>query len=361
MLDLELRIVRPGGFSLELACQLDAQVTGIVGPSGCGKTTLLNALAGLTRPERGRIVCDGEVLFDDAAGVDLPPEQRGLGYVFQDGRLFPHLDVQDNLRFGRARDEGGIPLARVVEVLELEPLLTRRPRGLSGGERQRVALGRALLASPRLLLLDEPLAAVDPGLSRRILGLIARVRDAFPIPVLYVTHDLAEVLSLTTTLLVIDGGRRVGLGTIDDLARDPKVLRVAADLGLDNALQVEVATQDAEGGVTRTRCGESELTLPHRPGAGTGSRWVVHLRPEDVILATADQPLIPLSARNRLEGTVQGVIEVDERVFVEVAVPAGTLRSEVTRSAVRELGLEQGRAVRCLFKTSALRWGNALQ
>lgn len=193
---------------VRVAARFDAPggLTALYGPSGVGKSSVLNMIAGLLKPDRGRIVVAGQVLFDAAAGIDLPPEQRRLGYVFQDGRLFPHLTVRDNLLYGHAggADAGPVSLDEVVGILGLGPLLARRPGGLSGGEARRVAIGRALLSRPRALLLDEPLSGVDPARREEVLSLIERLRDQFALPILYVSHDRNEVDRLARTVIQIN-------------------------------------------------------------------------------------------------------------------------------------------------------------
>ena len=202
----------PSGFALDAAFAAGDTVTALVGPSGSGKTTVLSVLAGLRRPDRGRVLLGGEPLYDSAAGVDLPPERRRVGYVFQDHLLFPHRTVRRNLLYGwRRRDRSARPpdLGRVVEVLELSHVLDRLPHTLSGGERQRAALGRALLYGPRLLLLDEPLAAVDEALRGRVLDYIEQALREWRVPTLYVTHNQAEVGRLAQEVVRLEGGRVV--------------------------------------------------------------------------------------------------------------------------------------------------------
>lgn len=212
MLELELAY-RRGDFSLELALKLDERVCAVFGPSGSGKTSLLDLIAGLRRPDAGRILLDGEPLFDSARGIDLRPEQRHLGYLFQDGALFPHLSVRGNLRYGLRRRGGGGPgLDEVVAVLGLEDLLERRPERLSGGEKQRVALGRALLSAPKLLMLDEPLASLDDGLKARILPFLSRTVAAFDVPMLYVSHSSEELRGLAERVILLEKGRISGEG-----------------------------------------------------------------------------------------------------------------------------------------------------
>ncbi len=211
MLSFDLDLQR-NGFQLQLAATLDAPVTGIFGPSGAGKSTLLALIAGLLKPTRGHITLDGTVLVDSDRGLFLPPHQRHIGLVFQDGRLFPHLDVTQNLRYGQRHltpAQRRFTLTEITTLLEIGHLLRRQPRDLSGGERQRVALGRALLYSPRLLLLDEPLSALDDALKAQILPFLQRVRDETGIPMLYVSHARQEIAALTTHLLTLEAGKLV--------------------------------------------------------------------------------------------------------------------------------------------------------
>ncbi len=212
MLELDLAY-RRGDFAMEISMKLGERVCAVFGPSGSGKTSLLDMVAGLRRPDRGRILLDGEPLFDSSMGIDLRPEQRHLGYLFQDGALFPHLSVKGNLRYGLKRRGGeGPEFDEVVATLGLEDLLERRPERLSGGEKQRVALGRALLSAPRLLMLDEPLASLDDELKRRILPFLSRIVSAFDVPMLYVSHSSAELRSLAERVILLEKGRISGEG-----------------------------------------------------------------------------------------------------------------------------------------------------
>ncbi len=206
---------RLGGFDLDVAFEGAAGITVLFGPSGAGKSLTLAAIAGEVRPDKGRITIGEAVLFDKPARIDLKPQARRVGWVFQDARLFPHLSVEGNLRYGLKRAVGASPriaFDEVAAVLGLERLLARRPRELSGGEAQRVALGRALLSQPRLLLMDEPLSALDDFLKAEILAFIERIKVAFAAPMLYVTHSRAEALRLADRIVVLDNGRVVGAG-----------------------------------------------------------------------------------------------------------------------------------------------------
>ncbi len=206
---------RQGDFTLDIAFRTDSRATALFGPSGSGKTTALNAIAGLLRPERGRIVFDGRIMLDTDGDVFVPPYRRRVGYVFQDGRLFPHLTVRQNLLFGRffagrraaARRDPAMTLDNVVGLLGIEHILARRPANLSGGERQRVAIGRALLSEPCMLLMDEPLAALDGPRKTEILSVLERLRDVAGVPILYVSHDVAEVSRIANNVIVLENGR----------------------------------------------------------------------------------------------------------------------------------------------------------
>jgi molybdate transport system ATP-binding protein len=207
-----------GTFEVNAAFQGDSGVTALFGPSGSGKTSIVAMIAGLSRPDRGRIAVGGEVLFDSTQDVDMPPHRRGVGYVFQDGRLFPHLSVARNLDYGRwmsgkARDQAQVK--HVTELLDIGHLLKRRPGALSGGERQRVALGRALLMQPRLMLLDEPLASLDAARKSEILPYFQRLRDETKLPMIYVSHDPNEVKALASRVVLLDDGRVKAAGGIE--------------------------------------------------------------------------------------------------------------------------------------------------
>jgi molybdate transport system ATP-binding protein len=204
-------VLRQGDFTLELHERLDVLVVALFGPSGSGKTTALEAIAGLRRPGAGVIEVGGRELFSSARRIDLPARARGIGYVPQDSVLFPHMNVRKNILYGAGRG-GGIPLQRVLEILEIDSLIDRDVPSLSGGERQRVALARALMSSPTLLLLDEPLAALDLSLRRRIVPCLRRIRDELGVPMAYVSHDAGEVRAIADHVIVLDRGRTVAAG-----------------------------------------------------------------------------------------------------------------------------------------------------
>ncbi|MEW6750490.1 MAG: molybdenum ABC transporter ATP-binding protein [Candidatus Latescibacterota bacterium] len=343
-------------FRLEVDLTCRYPVTAVFGPSGAGKTSLLNMVAGLMRPDEGVIRIDDVCLFSSAEGIDLPPERRRIGYVFQDDLLFPHLSVEANLRYGYDR----LPASgrrfdpeRVVELLEVGPLLHRLPRHLSGGERQRVALGRALLASPRLLLMDEPLASLDQGLKSRIIPYLRHIRSDLGIPILYVSHSVAEILELTGQVVVLDQGRVAGHGDFFRLAHLPQVLPLIEAQGIENVLQAEVVACDAHAGVTRVRCCEREWKIPYcdRP---PGRRLFIGVRAEDVVLCRRRPE--GLSVRNAVPGRIFGLSQAGTThlVYVDVGV---RMVVKVTPESASELGLAVGDDVVCLVKTHSIRIG----
>jgi molybdate transport system ATP-binding protein len=221
VLKFECRHRYQGGFSIEINLEIDVRFTALFGPSGSGKTSILSMIAGLTRPQYGRISVAGQTLLDTASGRCPPPEARNVGVVFQDSLLFPHLTVNSNLRYGarwRKQPRRSVDFERVIEVLEIEKLLGRYPYNLSGGERQRVALGRALLSGPELLLMDEPLASLDAPLKARVLAYLERVVSEWNVPTLFVTHEHAEVLRAADNVVLIEHGRLLGSGPVEKLA-----------------------------------------------------------------------------------------------------------------------------------------------
>ena len=217
MLDVDVE-KKLGNFSVAARFQASSGVTALFGPSGSGKTTIVNMIAGLLKPDKGSIILDETVMFDAAADINVPPYRRSIGYVFQEGRLFPHLSVRQNLDYGRrmsGRPRDPDEFARIVALLDIGPLLDRRPRLLSGGERQRVAIGRALLMRPRLLLLDEPLASLDAGHKREILPHLIRLRDVSNVPMVYVSHTAAELRLIATNAVRVEGGQVTAIGGLE--------------------------------------------------------------------------------------------------------------------------------------------------
>ena len=342
--------LRRGAFTLETAFRAGPGLTALFGRSGSGKTTVIDLIAGLARPDRGRIVVGGETLVDTERGLRLPVHRRRLGVVFQDARLMPHLNVRHNLTYGRffaGRRSGPIAFDAVTDMLGIGHLLERRPAGLSGGERQRVAIGRALLAGPRLLLMDEPLAALDEARKAEILPYIERLRDEAGLPIVYVSHSVAEVARLANTVVVLEAGRVAACGPAEAILRRADLVPGhEAEAGA--LLDMHVAAHDAPAGLTRLAGQVGELLVPllARP-VGTALRVRVPAR--DVLVAT--QVPVGLSARNVLPGTVTGLAEVGRAVMVEIACNGVTIAARLTGAAVRELALAPGRPVFAVIKS----------
>ena len=351
---LRVKVDLPG-FALEVSEILDISgITVLFGPSGSGKSTLLRAIAGFVRPVAGRIARGDEVWFDSAAGIDVAPYRRPVGFMFQEDRLFTHLSVAGNLAFAEKRRRAGsaaMDRDAVIAALDLEALLPRRVAGLSGGERRRVALGRTLLAAPRLLLLDEPLTGLDRERKADILPYLENVPRQFHMPTLYVSHDIDEVASLADDMLVLSGGRVQMHGSaaavLDRLDLQPLTGRFEAGV----LVECRVTRHDRRLHLTHVALGEDVLALPLIDRVPAGASVRLRIRARDVALAT-ERP-VGLSIRNVLPGTVSDVVADSEPGFAEVRVELGAahIRARVTQAAVEELRLAPGRPVFALVKS----------
>lgn len=355
MATLELDItVRHGAFALSTRHALELTgITALFGPSGSGKTTLLRTIAGLERAAQGRVVFDGTVWQDGSRR--MPPHRRRIGYVFQDGRLFPHLTVAENLRFALRRavsdpSRTRIELADAVTALALAPLLDRRPSSLSGGEQQRVAIGRALLTNPRLLLMDEPLSALDVGRKREIIPYIEKLPAAFDVPVLYVTHNVDEVARLASHVVLLNDGRIGAHGTVAEIFERLDLSIYAG--GRETGAVLSVQVESADHGIATLRLGQQRLKVP-LASARPGERLRLRIHASDVALAT-ERPA-RLSIRNILGAEVLS-IDGDDGIHVDLllAVDGQHLRSRITRDAHEELALRPGQRVFALIKSVAL-------
>ena len=351
-------IKRWKGFKLR--AQLDAPTPGVValfGRSGCGKTTLVNIISGLLQPDEGRVELDGVILTDTRERVRVPVERRRIGYVFQDARLFPHLRVLPNLRYGLRRapqERRSIRLDEVLALLGLEPLLERRPFQLSGGERQRVALGRALLSQPRLLLLDEPLAALDAARREEVLPYLETLRDELSIPMVFVSHQLDEVLRLATHVALMEAGEIVASGTLSDISLRPELRAIVGPEAVGAVLDGVVTAVDVAHGMADVQIGRGTLHVSVAD-ARLGARMRIQLLARDIILAT--EPTRGLSVRNALEGIIIELTEdVGQAILVKIDIGAGTaVLSRVTRHATEALGLRVGMAIWVLVKAVSAR------
>ncbi len=346
---------RLGGFSLEARFRAGPGLTALFGPSGSGKTALVNLIAGLSRPRRGRIVADGEVLVDTRTGRFVPRHRRRIGYVFQEARLFPHLSVRHNLLYGRwfaPRDARRESPERVVELLGIGHLLARRPRRLSGGETQRVAIGRALLASPRLLLLDEPLAALDAARKEEILPYLERLRDESRVPIVYVSHAVGEVARLANTVVLLRDGRVGAAGPVAEILSRPELALVLGEDEAGAVIEAEVGGHDDAHYLTRLDCAAGPIAVP-RLEAEPGARVRLRIRARDVILSV--RPPDGISALNVLRGAVQELRPIGPAT-VEVRLDCGgvTILASVTLRSCEALGLVPGLRAYAIVKTVAL-------
>lgn len=354
---------RLGPFTLDVAFRAapgspgaNPGVIALFGRSGCGKTTTVHLISGLLRPDAGLVQIGDLTLFDSARGIDVPAERRRIGYVFQDARLFPHFDVLRNLRYGakRAPAEGPeVSFDEMIDLLGLAGLLTRRPRELSGGERQRVALGRALLCRPHLLLLDEPMASLDAARRDELLPYLERLRDRLSIPMVYVSHQFEEVLRLATHVALLQSGRVVAQGSVAAVSLTPELRAIVGSEALGAVVEGDIDAVDAEAGLATLRVGAGRLAL-QAEGLIRGQQVRVQLLARDLILAI--EPPRGLSVRNCLEGSLVSLRPDAGRTYLgEIDVGGPRLICQVTASATAELDLAVGRRVWVLVKTVSLR------
>jgi len=355
MLDIDIR-GRNGAFELDARLRSDRGITVLFGRSGCGKSTLVDMLAGLRKPESGHIRFGETTVFDRAANIDLAPERRRVGCVFQDARLFAHYDVRGNLEYGlkRRRSAGGpFRFDDVVELLEIGGLLQRRPATLSGGERQRVSIGRALLSQPTVMLLDEPLTSLDVASREQLIPFIERLGTELRLPVIFVSHVLDEVVRLGESMAVMSAGRIVASGTVEDIMSrlDLRPLTGRHEAGAVFAARVEA--HDDEYGLSTLRFGERQRLQVPRVELSVGDMARVRIRARDVSLALSEPT--GTSVLNAFEGTVVDSAPAGNDAQVDVMVDVGApLTARITRKSFEKLGLSPGRKVFAMIKGVAV-------
>jgi molybdate transport system ATP-binding protein len=344
-----------GRFRLDARFAAGSGLTVLFGRSGSGKTSIVNIIAGLLRPERGVVAVDGATLLDTGRGVFVPKHRRRIGYVFQEPRLFPHLSARGNLLFGRwfsPPAERRARLDEIVDLLGIGHLLDRHPAHLSGGEKQRIAIGRALLASPRLLLMDEPLAALDGRRREEILPYIERLRDEARLPIVYVTHSLGEVARLASTMVLVSDGRIEAVGPVAEIMTRLDLYPMTGRFEAGAVLELRVVGHDDAFQLTRLRGGAGDLTVA-RLDLPIGAPARVRVRSRDVILSL-ERPS-GVSALNVLAGVVAEIGAADgAAVEVRLAVGSETLLARITRRSATQLCLAPGVAVHALIKTVAI-------
>ncbi|MEH3109895.1 MAG: molybdenum ABC transporter ATP-binding protein [Agrobacterium cavarae] len=345
---------RLGSFTLDAAFSADKGVTALFGRSGSGKTSVMRIIAGLVKPDEGRIELDGAVLADRQKRIFTPAHKRRFGYVFQEARLFPHLSVEQNLHYGRWFSSAGNDVAatsQVIEMLGIGALLQRRPEKLSGGEKQRVAIGRALLSSPRLLLMDEPLAALDEARKAEIIPYLERLRDETTIPILYVSHSVSEVSRLADQVVVMKDGRIDAAGPASDILSQPAFSTYLERREAGSILSGTVEAFDAAHRLATVRLGQTALQVPAQ-SAEPGKAVRVHIPARDVMLATVRPE--GLSALNILEGHVISIALADGMALVQVAFSGTLIQSRLTSLSIERLLLKAGSPVFAIVKSAAL-------
>jgi molybdate transport system ATP-binding protein len=354
MLHVAVKKLR-GTFALDAQFELPTPgVVALFGRSGCGKSTLVNVIAGLLDADSGRVTLDDAVLLDTQRHIKMPAERRRIGYVFQDARLFPHLSVAANLKYAqkRASAPNFVSLDSIADLLDLGPIMNRHTHGLSGGERQRVAIGRALLSQPSLLLLDEPLASLDASRREEVLPYLETLRDQLAIPMVYVSHNFDEVLRLATYLVLMESGKTIARGELGQMSMNPKLRAVIGADAVGAILDGTVIGVDA-GGLTRVRVGHGELKV-QSVTCDQGARLRVQLLARDLIVATrAPQHL---SVRNALSGVITAInADEDDSDLIDIDIGGASIMARITRAATRELQLTVGTAVWALVKAVSLR------
>lgn len=342
-----------GDFSLDCQADFDDGVTAVFGPSGSGKTTLLDCIAGMTSPDTGYIRVQGDSVYSSDSGVDHAPERRRFGYVFQHGALFPHMTVSKNVMYGYALtpdSDRRVDPNEVVSLLGISHLMERTVKNLSGGERQRVALARALAASPRLLLLDEPLASLDAAHRASILTYLRHVSEQLGTPMVYVSHSLSEVMALASKTLALAAGRRVAYGPTAEVMARSDVASYADYSTLENIQEAEVVSSDPSMGTSTLRLGDTTLVGPPTT-AVPGERVTISIRAGDIILSLGVPPL--MSARNAAPSVIRDLHEVGGRVLVNLDI-SDRFVAEVTPASASELRLRSGQDVHVVIKSNSI-------
>lgn len=352
MLELDFQRTQ-GKFDLDIKCHLNAPVVGLFGASGAGKSTLLGMIAGLVKPQTGKLVLDGDYLFDSKRQIDVPMHKRRIGVVFQDSRLFPHLNIRDNLNYGfLSLKDKRFGFKQIVDLLEIGHLLAQKPHQISGGEKQRVALGRALLTSPRLLLLDEPLASLDMRLKHQILPFLRRIKDEIHIPMVYVSHAIDEILYLTSEIIMIEQGKLLAQGSFHEIIHQDNLQNIAQSLGLENVISAVIASHDDVYGSTNLALGEQYIVMP-RISAEITTPITISIPASSIALSLS--ALTGVTIQNQLKGQIVEINQVGYRLLVKINIGGSKVVAEVTSKALESLDVEVGSRVYCLIKAQAIR------
>lgn len=356
MISLDITLPRKN-FDLVIKEEFSSGITGIYGPSGSGKTSFFQAIAGLIKPTKGRILINYRSVFDTDRKINTSVAERRIGYVFQEGRLFPHLSVEKNLLYGYKKKENNLITYReVVRLLNLGQLLQSKPSQISGGERQRTALGRALLSSPEVLLLDEPFSALDAQLRNQILPFLYRIHQEVKIPILVVSHDISDLLKITDRLLILKEGRCIGHGKYTDLLRATALRRIIGTNTLVNTLEMQIKEADDRRGILTLRHEKMNQELKaafNREQVKCLSDSIVKLfvRSDDITLSNSY--VEDISVGNQIKGELMEIYNGSHIniCIVDVGIP---LSVEITSESVKRMKLAVGKPVWCLFKSVAV-------
>ena len=354
VLKADIFLERPN-FILDLQCTVSTSVTGIFGPSGAGKTTFLHALAGIQTPAKGAISIGGKEVFNTSKMIDLPPEKRNIGFVFQEARLFPHMNVTQNLKYGLKDKTDSSFFRQVTEMLRITDILKSKSSKISGGQAQRVAIGRALLSKPDLLVLDEPFSALDKNLRLHIISMLKPLFSGFNLPVLVISHDLGDLLMLTDNLLIIKAGKCIGHGNYYELIDKKEMMGEFNKSGLINAIPLKIDFIDGDKGLMVLSYGK---TMVYAESWLDGEKFVDNnqvtaaLRPEDVTLAT--HRIEDISIQNQIEGKIMKLITMNSKVFC-VIDHGFRLIAEVSLAAKQKMQLHEGMKIWSLFKAAAIK------
>lgn len=356
-LDVDIYMKR-GQFELRTEFRCFEPSLGVFGPSGSGKSSLFRAIAGLEKPIGGHITLDGETLFDSDRKIFVPPHKRGIGLVFQDARLFPHWTVEQNLRAGEkpARDLSDYSFDDIVELLGVSRLTDRSVSQLSGGEQQRVALGRALLSRPRLLLMDEPVTGLDVSLKAQILPFLSDVYSTLKIPTILISHDLSEILQLTDHLLLVRNGRVAGIGPLRKLVHNSTTLKELKGTELTNVLNMRAVSHDLAKGTTLLQPLENDellLQMELHKNLVPGSTIVIGVDANQIALAP--ERIESISMRNQFPAVVDDIVHAPDRSLCSLTSVLGPLFVEITPGTEKEMKLEKGATVWGLFKSRAVK------
>ena len=358
ILALDVKLTR-SDFHLQVQCHFDHLITGIFGVSGAGKTTLMQLIAGLEQPESGVIRLFDRTLVNTFKNQSLAPEKRKVGLVFQEGRLFPHLNVEENLRYGlkyRRNNVQKVNFEELVSLLNIRDILTQSTKNISGGQRQRVALGRTLMTEPDLLLLDEPFAGLDNLLRLQIIPYLRRIAARFEVPMLVVSHDLPDLLRLTNHLMIVHNGICLGIGSPFELIGIPDAYKLMNTSGVINCFDLKVDTIDDTGDIIMLTCSDCPVIKAECSAEvndlETAQSVQATLRPEDITLAL--HRIDDISIQNQVSGTILKVQQIDRKVYCIIDIGI-TIMAEITTASARKLRLQEGKQIWCLFKAAALK------